>query len=176
MLRKLIRNITAWLNDTEPFHPVFVSETVNKLFSASHADRINALTSLIESDRIFIDQRSALSNKNAFFAIERLCSICNEQDKPLYPEGIQFCYEVMMADAHDLIYEGELVKERVERTLKPLVPKIEILVGAYGDEFTVDLKLVQHWLQHSISDWDWLTPGVTFDMVKDCQKRRETTY
>tara|TARA_R110002072_G_C7790760_1_gene520833 strand:+ start:119 stop:778 length:660 start_codon:yes stop_codon:yes gene_type:complete len=160
----------------EPFCPELVAQQVSRLYSENQEERIDAIRTLKDSDNIFADYGQALSNKNAFFAIETLSAICLEQQKPLYPETVQFCYEVMMADAFDANYECKSVRERLKRTLLPLCPHIQTMEERFGKELTVDSKLVRHWLQSPISDWDWLITGVTHSMITDCQNRRMAGY
>ena len=160
----------------EPFCPQRITSQVKQLFSDDQTARRDAFRLLKESKDIFANYGQALSNKNAFFAIETLVAICLEQQKPLYPETVQFCYEVMVADAFDASYEGESVSERVKRTLLPLCPHIKAMEERFGEDLTVDAKLVRYWLKRPTPDWSWLMPGLDQSMIVDCQNARMAGY
>ena len=160
----------------EPFKPELVAGLVGQLFSKNQTERSDAIRILKHSNEIFADYGQALSNKNAFFAIETLAAICLEKQKPLFPETVEFFYEIMMADAFDANYEGESVSQRVKRILLPLCPSILAMEERFGKALTLDSTLVRYWLKRPTSDWDWLMPGVNHSMIIDCQNRRKAGY
>ena len=175
MLPNFLRNIFG-INYHETFDPVFVTENVTNLFASEHDRRLHALGEFLDSDIVFLEYGQCLSNRNAFFGIETILTLCLQQNKALYPETVQFCYAIMTADAFDMSYEGERVSERVKRMLTPLLDKIEEMENRYPDELTVDSRLVRYWLTRPIDDWDWLMPGLTHDMIVECQNRRKRPY